>query len=402
MRLFLLFLGGALALAPACTTNDASPNDAAVNDVYHGTTLPDGFVLQSCSTPGESCNAHNACAIDPICGPDLKCHPTTLQDCSDGLECTQDICKGMGACEFKPLPGYCALPVKGTGASPTTEVRCFKAGERNPDEPCQMCNPGGLDSSVGDGDPLRWSTANGGSCDDGNSCTRNDYCQQGVCKGTDYRKECDDKLACTEDVCDGKGGCGGHNLLPNFCKINSTCFKEGEMDPAGSCNKCDIKKSTEQWTPVTVRCLIAGMCHLPGDKDPNGCGTCDPAKNEKDWTATGELCKIDGTCYPDGATGSSGPIPMPCAKCDTKLSKTSWTVQDGTCLIEEYCYQNGDLEYTGSCNACDSSKSKTSWTPITGCVPKEICYNGIDDDGDGAYDCADSDCVNDPWCYPYP
>jgi hypothetical protein len=32
----------------------------------------------------------------------------------------------------------------------------------------------------------------------------------------------------------------------------------------------------------------------------------------------------------------------------------------------------------------------------------EDCKNGADDDGDGAVDCADSDCANDPGCQPVP
>mgnify|MGYP002530559803 CR=1 FL=1 len=30
----------------------------------------------------------------------------------------------------------------------------------------------------------------------------------------------------------------------------------------------------------------------------------------------------------------------------------------------------------------------------------EVCDDGADNDGDGATDCADSDCVADPWCFP--
>ncbi len=32
----------------------------------------------------------------------------------------------------------------------------------------------------------------------------------------------------------------------------------------------------------------------------------------------------------------------------------------------------------------------------------EVCDDGVDNDGDGATDCADSDCANDPVCEPPP
>ncbi len=53
-------------------------------------------------------------------------------------------------------------------------------------------------------------TNNTASCNDGNACTSGDRCSAGACSGVAY--SCDDGNACTEDTCDGAGGCT-HTLV---------------------------------------------------------------------------------------------------------------------------------------------------------------------------------------------
>src|SRR5262245_45609589 len=46
------------------------------------------------------------------------------------------------------------------------------------------------------------------SCDDGNACTTQDYCQEGVCVGSSFSMlDCRDSDDCTDDVCDPAVGC---------------------------------------------------------------------------------------------------------------------------------------------------------------------------------------------------
>ena len=49
---------------------------------------------------------------------------------------------------------------------------------------------------------------------------------------------------------------------------------------------------------------------------------------------------------------------------------------------------------------CDGTAGEVEdyMVTIDGCTTAEICNNGIDDDGDGDIDCADSDCASDPSC----
>ena len=65
--------------------------------------------------------------------------------------------------------------------------QCVSAGTPHPDNACLICNSEGYEPSRG-------------SCDDGNRCSTNDTCDDGVCRGTAPRA-CDDGLDCTIDGC---------------------------------------------------------------------------------------------------------------------------------------------------------------------------------------------------------
>jgi hypothetical protein len=351
--------------------------------------LPDGFgTLLPCSKPGQSCKAQNPCAINPVCGTDLLCHPTGIQNCDDGLECTEDRCKGMGLCENTPKDGTCAL-VETTGGVPS--IKCFKDGDKRGDDPCVVC-----DSAS---DKLRWSPANGGACDDGNACTKNDYCQMGTCTGSYYGDQCADNLSCTDDPCDGKGGCLGNSLMSGWCLINGVCFQDGANDPSGACNKCDVKASTSAWTPIVNACQIAGSslpppppapppppgptkCYANGDTHPNGtCAVCDTSKSKTAWTITSG-CLIYDTCYAVGALDTTG-----CNHCDPTKSKAAWTAIPGQCSIAGKCYKQGD-KHTGGCAECNPTADPNGWTPLLGkCLIDDVCYGSGDGSANGCGTC---------------
>ena len=204
-------VAGWLTAASGCGDSGWAPlyQDGGRQD---GNTVADAIEagnLQPCTTIGEPCNAHDTCAIQPICDDNYLCRPASFQNCDDGLACTDDSCLGLGKCENKPQPGFCVLPVTVNGQ---TETKCFQAGDTSPDRPCSKCDP-----SV---DPTNWTTSfDAVACDDGNACTKNDSCQAGVCKGEDFSATCSDGLSCTDDGCDGAGGCGPKTIMPGTCAL---------------------------------------------------------------------------------------------------------------------------------------------------------------------------------------
>ena len=256
VHLLVVTLVTTVALAQGCAQSFL-PDDG-------GAALPDGEPLQAdggpvldstpgsdaqlwpCTEPGRSCNAHDTCGIDPVCGEDLLCRPKNYQSCDDGLACTTDTCKGMGLCENKPTEGWCRLAVKTTKG---TQLRCFKQDSVNPGAACQACDTARSQ--------VKWSPRTGGACSDGNACTRNDYCSNGVCKGSYYGDLCSDGYGCTQDRCDGKGGCLGSTLKQGFCLINGACHKDKAKNPTSGCFHCDVSKSVQVWTSKPNSCLAS-------------------------------------------------------------------------------------------------------------------------------------------------
>lgn len=328
--------------------------------------------LVPCSKKGEACETHDPCSINPICGDDLLCHPQGYQNCDDNLDCTDDFCGAVaGSCENKPKAGSCLISVK--NQSGTSELKCYTKDEQKPDDPCLICDP--------TQQQFTWSPRNGGLCDDANNCTFNDYCNNGKCTGTDYREQCADELSCTDDICDGKGGCVENKLQPNSCLIDGKCFSSGQKD-VDQCGICDPTANPNDWTSLTSQCKINGKCYDAGAKDSTGCGECLPNTNPNDWTPIAGLCKIGNTCFPSGAKNSGG-----CAECDPNVSATAWTVKGDNCLIENTCRNPGDKDSTG-CGECVPSKDKAKWSSIPNtCLVGGKCYSPNQTDSTGCGVC---------------
>ncbi len=416
-------------LAAGCSDEerdrDAGPRDGGVearpgiDAVPDG--LPPGYLPYDCPTPGVACNAHDPCAINPVCGPDYKCWPQYMQNCDDKLDCTIDTCQGSGLCLNEPKEGWCALgfPVSTKdGGAGGSEFRCAKVGTKKPGDPCLACNPTTTDAGVSNN--TRWMPVSGGSCDDNDACTKDDTCVAGTCKGTYFGNLCADGLGCTTDNCDGKGGCKGNKLKSDWCLISGTCYMDKTKDPTGTCNVCDVTKTQLSWTPITDSCLIGGKCYSKGDKHSGGCAECVPAKSSTSWTVVGTtagcliedsckkvgekddttcmicdptaapyawtqiagLCKIGGTCYNKGAWNNGG-----CAQCVPSSSQSSWTVTTNNCLIYDVCYKSG-AKNAINCSACDPAQDRYDWSPIAGrCEISGSCYNEGDKHPEGCAEC---------------
>jgi hypothetical protein len=341
-RVLVLVFAAALACGQGCSDD--------VDPTTDGSAGPDGGgKLWPCPEPGKSCNAHDTCAINPICGQDKLCHPSARQNCDDNLGCTEDTCGGPGLCVNTPKDGWCAVFVK-TGS--TSETKCYPNGAPHPTDACKKCDTK---------QPTKWSDASGAKCDDEDLCTLNDVCKDGQCQGTYFGNKCGDAYQCTDDICDGKGGCK-NELKKGRCLIDKTCYTDKQTDKAG-CAVCEAAKEPYKWTALPNLCKIGASCHKPGDKDSSGCGVCDPAKSSSGWSPATDACFIAGVCYNKGDKDASG-----CGSCDPTKSQTAWTTA-GSCLIRGTCYQQGAKSATG-CGVCDAAKSTETWSAATGVSTK--------------------------------
>ena len=117
---------------------------------------------QSTDLPGE-CDDGNACTQDDLCQSG-NCLGAPVS-CNDGFDCTEDSCNVVTGCIHTPQDELC-----------NDAVECT-------DDACVV------------GTGCQFTPATGSLCSDGDLCTIDDACQDGMCIGTDITEE--------SNVCDG-------------------------------------------------------------------------------------------------------------------------------------------------------------------------------------------------------
>lgn len=240
---------------------------------------------------GVLCDDGNPCTHNDGCsgGPTSVCGGT-LYVCNDGLSCTTDVCNGDGTCSHPINTSQCLI-----------DGVCYPHGVMNPGNPCQGCN-----STI---DATTWTNkTNGTGCNDGQACTHTDKCTGGVCGGTAYT--CDDGLFCTDNVCNGSGGCT-FPLLLNYCKIGGVCYDNEDPHPTNSCQYCKSASANSVWSPRIngTACNDGNACTV-GDACISGNCTGGPPVSCDD----GNVC-TNNTCNPiTGCVATNNSVTLgPCS-----------------------------------------------------------------------------------------
>ena len=371
-------LGGSCNAGPIntcnCTTNADCPDDG---DKCNGTRVcqggscqidpatvvtcppwPEACKVNACvaatgqcqSTPvqdGSPCSDGNQCTGGDTCALGL-CVGAPIQ-CSDGVDCTSDVCAPAQGCVFEADPTKCddnqdctndvCSPTGGCVNSPKIGLPCSDGDACTVGDICLMaagvltCQPGSaldcddlnpctVDTCQGDGGCAHKPSV--GPCDDGDACTAPDTCQAGKClPGADncackVDGDCDDGKPCTVDTCVNNACVAGPaNGIPcedkDLCTGSGECV-DGNCEP-GAFKTCDDGDgcTADACDPASGACKntqIAGCCKADGDcEDKNAC--------------TADSCQVDGC--PDGE--------MLNGRCYKLISSyTSWFEAQDTCL----------------------------------------------------------------------
>ncbi len=189
--------------------------------------------------------------------------------------------------------------------------------------------------------------------------------------------------------CNADGACCDANTAGGYC----SCPDGTSPNQNGSCDP----------TPPECSCAsgsscVNGACCADADND----GLCDPTDpTETDPCANrqcspGQYCVQDNCVCPDvTCTAGSQMDPNTC-ECTTPTDPCAdvWCPSGATCdasLGACVCANGGSPSQDIGCDT-------TCANPGTaGCV-HEDCHDGVDNDGDGLLDCADTDCANDTIC----
>ena len=296
-----------------CTTDSCVPKVGCKHD-----PLEDGTDCLAGTCNGKTWTKPGTCLSG-------VCKPSGIQNCDDGLACTDDACAPTG-CTNTVKAGTCRI----AGA-------CL--GDNQPFGKCRECRSSATSGS--------WTYVAGKACDDGDACTRDDNCVPGGfddsgCQGTAY--SCDDSLACTGDECDGKGGCA-NTLLAGYCKIAGKCYSESQANPENPCQECSAATSPTDWTNL----IDGAAC---------GMGSCGGL------TFTSAKTCLAGQCTGGGGTKNCDDANA-CTTDTCTSSGCGNALQGGWCLIAGMgCVANGQANVGNGCQVCTSAMNTIGWTPL--------------------------------------
>jgi MYXO-CTERM domain-containing protein len=286
-----------------------------------------------------------------------------------------------------PIP-TCVRDSDCRDTNPCTSARCGDDG-RCVFEPT-VCVPSGACFDAGVCDPTTGTCSNppkpeGGACEDGVLCTRNDTCHGGVCAGV--------TIDCSvADVCHDAGACNpSTGLCPNP-RPNGTACNDGNLCTTDDSCQQSLCTGTSKDCSQADECHAAGVCNqatglCPSPRpdgtacsDDNLCTFGDACKGSvchgmtKDCS-TADECHAAGACNPaTGLCPSPRPDGTPCSDDDlcTAGDQCTGSVCVGTsknCSIADACHDAGACNpTTGQC-----PNPRPNGTP---CSDGSLCTSG--------------------------
>lgn len=329
-------------------------------------------------------------SIDAVC---IEC--TNNSQCNDNDPCTQDVCNGQ-ICNFIPLPPELCVcdPDDCDDGNPCTDDFCTAEG---------ACGHAPI----------------GGSCNDGNACTTNDFCTAGNCVGAAVLCPsagcqqfqcspdsgqcepsgglfCDDGIACTDDACGPDGNC-------SFKPIPGCCGGDADCESPEPCIEgvCDQASNTCAFKAVEPCCVSAADCIDGNSCTQDVCSfpLCEnipiPGCCSSDLDCqTGDPCQV-GTC--DTNSGICEFIVAPeCCPAGTQCDDNNACTANDTCSAEGACV--GTTE-PGCCSSADDCNDFNKCTTDS-CNGNNQCVHNFDPfccDTDG--DCDDGNSCTADTCF---
>ncbi len=305
---------------------------------------------------GDPCTVADGCDETVCAGVAVSCDCQADGDCA-ALE-DGDLCNGTLVCDTGALPFQCAV-------DPATVVGC----PGPPAGPDQICLAAACDPATGACGLL---PANEGFlCDDGDPCTVGEVCAAGACAGG-VAPNCNDGNLCTDDTCEAGLGCAH---VPNAASCN-----DGDV-----CTVADICDGGECAGGAALECVDGDPCTADSCDPLLGCqfaplegGACDDANA----CTTGDHC-VQGQCVYDGLADCDDGDPCTTDACNPATgcihTLNAAPCDDGdACTTGDVC-QAGECVGAGQLN-CDDGNPCTD----DSCIPGGGCLHQANDG-----DCSD-------------
>jgi hypothetical protein len=197
-------------------------------------------------TPNDAvCDDGNACTLGDHCGAGW-CVPAAMLDCDDENSCTDDSCDPQTGCSQVALDGSCDDGNACTIGDSCVDGSCAP-GEAAECDDENVCTDDSCDLESGCVYVL-----NSAACSDDDLCTNGDICGDGECQPGDAVL-CNDEDGCTDDSCDPANGCifttnsatcddGDSCTSDDVCGdgvcAGSSCADDGKICWGGGCAMC--------------------------------------------------------------------------------------------------------------------------------------------------------------------
>jgi|GEM_PF-2163164 len=287
-----------------CNAGQCVPGNALTCDDDNPCTTDSCTAATGCkhvAANGGICDDKDICTGSGVCGQGV-CQKGTRLTCNDNNPCTSDQCDPVQGCVQIQVSGSCDDGNACTGQG-TCHLGSCVAG---PALVCDDGNPCTADYckvGVGCATLPRSSVP----CNDNNSCTTNDTCQQGRCVGG-AALDCDDRNECTADSC-GATGCSNKPVTGgcndgNLCTLGDTCLS-GRCEPGSPKSCADTNSCTsDSCLPATGQCKNIALASGSVCEDSEECTGCPwpEAKVNRGFHALD--AKPDASYFPTAVTAS--------------------------------------------------------------------------------------------------
>ena len=234
-------------------------------------------------------------------------------------------------------------------------------------------------------------------CDDGDTCTTESLCKEGVCEGI-TGIQCNDGNECTEDLCDGGSCLHVDSTLP--CDDGNLCTDEDTCDE-GNCIGSTVDCEDGNFCTLVSCYAFTGCVYTPNNgvqcDDDNECTTFDTCQGTTCLGISAD-CDDEDPCTDDFCNPDTG-------LCDTAYNSAA--CDDGLdCTVSDYCSEGSCLGGEVTCddglqctlNLCVDSECLHPIGAGQPCSDGQICTEGDFCDAEGIcigfpLECEGGDCV---------
>jgi hypothetical protein len=385
------FCGGSCTTSQDCPWGFSCLTTVTVDGISTLQCVADAGVCP-CSSKSVALGLWTPCGTETefgTCGGKRVCTDTGLSDC-DAPDATGESCNG--------LDDDCDGDVDEPTAQGGDLVNL-----------CDDDNPCTVDTCLGP-DGCQQKNLEAGECIDGDACTIGDHCEEGVCMGTPI--DCDDGDPCTDDACDGLGGCQYEDNAAD-CDDGNECTVADECDQ-GQCTgfamQCDCLVD-EDCDPFEDDDICNGTLYCDTESLPYQCRVagetvveCEPLADEVAKCNTNSCNSTSGECeaqpVPDGVICDDND---PCIVAEKCMGGSCQGGQPVNCNDGNPCTDDG-CEAPGGCTNITNDESCEDGDV---CTAGDLCQDGICKAGqpvncDDASPCTADSCVPATGCLHAP